>query len=467
MIRRRRKPFFANILWFLAILILFGVSANYFFMDKKTPLSSKHEQKSESAQENHLLAIQSWQSSNGLDTYFLAIDNLPIVDIQLVFSAGSAFDGNTAGIAQITNQLIGKDTQDLTTDAIVEQFESLGALFSTDISRDAASVSLRTLSFDEERTQALDLLAHLFSAAYFTDESLSLEKEQLLTALKAQDQSPQALASNAFYKAMYVKHPYASPTLGTVENINAFTLEHVNAFYQRYYSLQNAILVITGDVTREEAETISENFGAALHQGSAATPTPAVTLPAETIVKHVEFPSQQKHILVGLPTLEKANPDFFAFYVGNEILGGSGLSSQLFEVVRENEGLAYNVRSQISPLKQKGPFMIYLQTRNDASEQALTLVKDHLQTFINNGPTQQELNKTKKNIAGKFLLAFNSNAALAQHVATLAFYKLPLNYYDDYLAKINAVTVDDIKRVFNEYVGSKHLVTVTLGVDEQ
>ncbi|MFA6036735.1 MAG: pitrilysin family protein [Legionellales bacterium] len=467
MIRRRRKPFFTNIWWLLAILIILGVGANYFFMNKKTPGSAPDVQKNEASHDNHLLAIQSWQTSQGLDAYFLAIDNLPIVDIQLVFAAGSAYDGNTPGIAQITNQLIGKDTQILTTDAIVEKFESLGAIFSTDVSRDAATVSLRTLSFDDERNQSINLLSHLFSAVSFTESSLSLEKAQLLTALKAQSQSPQALASNAFYKTIYGKHPYASPTLGTAENIQAFTLENINEFYQRYYSLQNAILVITGDISREEAETISENFGAALPLGAAAPEIPAVTIPATTQVEHIEFPSQQKHILVGLPTLEKGNPDFFAFYLGNEILGGSGLSSQLFEVVRENEGLAYNVRSQVLPLKQKGPFMIYLQTRNDASEQALKLVLDHLTTFISTGPTPQELNKAKKNIAGKFLMAFNSNAALSQQVAKLAFYKLPLNYYDDYLAKINAVTSDDIKRVFNEYVGSKHLATVTLGVDEQ
>ncbi len=464
---RRRKPFFTNIWWILAILITLGVCANYFFINKKTPVSSSNEQTNTASRENHLLAIQSWQTSQGLNTYFLPIDNLPIIDIQVIFSAGSAYDGTTPGIAQITNQLIGKDTQALATDAIVEKFESLGALFNTSISRDAATIALRTLAFDEESLPAIDLLTHIFSASYFTDNSLALEKEQLLTAIAAQNQSPQALASNAFYHAMYAAHPYGSPILGEAETITAFTLDDINHFYQRFYNTQNAILVVTGDLTREEAEIISENFGQALPLGEAAAEIPKVTLPAATIIEHIDYPSTQKHILLGLPTLEKNNPDFFAFYVGNEILGGSGLSSQLFEIVREQQGLAYSVRSQVSPMKQKGPFIISLQTRNDASATALALTQDHLKTFTANGPSQKELDKAKQNIAGKFLMAFDSNAALAQHVATIAFYKLPLNYYDDYLAKINAVTIDDIKRVFNDYVGSKNLVTVTLGVNEQ
>ncbi|MGA2655535.1 MAG: pitrilysin family protein [Gammaproteobacteria bacterium] len=465
--RRRRKPFYTNIWWMLAIVITIGVCANYFFLSKKPEVAATSEPKQSAPHDNHLLNIQSWQTVQGLNTYFLPIENLPIVDIQLIFAAGSAYDGGKPGIAQLTNLLIGKDTQAMPTDVIVEKFESLGAIFDTHVSRDAASVTLRTLAFENERTEAVDLFTHIFSAADFKDESFSLEKQQLLTAIAAQNQSPQALANEAFYSAIYPAHPYGSPALGQTQYINAFTLDDVKRFYQRFYNVQNASLIITGDVTRDQAELIAENLSLALTQGEPAPKIPEVKLPAAEIFEHIDFPSTQNHILIGLPTIEKNNPDFFAFYIGNEIFGGGGLSSQLFEVVRMQEGLAYSVRSQVTPLQQKGPFIISLQTRNDSSDIAKALVLEHLQKFTDKGPTQNELKKAKQNIAGRFLMAFNSNAAIAQHVGTIAFYKLPLNYFDDYLAKINAVTVDDIKRVFNEYVGSKNLVTVTLGVDEQ
>lgn len=463
----RRKPFFINIWWVLALVIGLGFAANYFFISKNTKAVDLTEKSLLDNDMYNLLNIQTWQTSQGLNVFFLPIENLPIVDVQFIFTAGSAFDGATPGIAQLTNQLIAKDTSDFTTDAIAEQFEMLGALFSTYITRDAASITLRTLSFDDERNRALQLFTHVISAARFTENSLSLEKEQLLTAIAAQAQSPQAQANQAFYQNIYANHPYGTPVIGNMESIRALSLADVTAFYQRFYNINNSILVLSGDVTREEAEIISQQIGAALPQGEIAPEIPAVSLPAATLIEHVNFPSKQKHILLGLPSVEKGNADFFAFYVGNEILGGAGLSSQLFEVVREQEGLAYSIRSQILPLKQKGPFMIALQTRNDSSDIALALVQDHLSAFIENGPTQDELNKAKKNISGQFLMAFNSNAAIAQHVATLAFYHLPMDYYDHYLAKINAVTTDDIKRVFKEYVGSQNLVTVTLGVDEQ
>ncbi len=467
--RRRRNPILANIWWLLAIIIIGGLAANYFLLNKSgSAKTTVH------PEQNHaylgaetLLNIESWQTSQGLNTYFLPIGNLPIVDIQLIFTAGSAYDGDIPGIAQITNQLVGKNTQTLNTDAITEKFESLGAIYNSHVSRDAATVSLRTLSFNDEKTGAIDLFTEIFKSPLFTEDSFTLEKEQLLTAIAAQNQSPQAQANKAYYQAIYGTHPYGKTPLGSEASVQMITLNQVMDFYQHFYNRNNVILIITGDMNREMAETVAENLGAALMPGAKAPEIPTVTLPAATVIEHVEFPSTQKHILIGIPSLEKGNPDFFAFYIGNEILGGSGLSSKLFEVVREEEGLAYSVRSQIMPLKQKGPFTISLQTRNDSSDIALALVQEHLGLFIKNGPTNEELKKAKQNISGQFLMAFNSNAAIAQHVAALAFYHLPLDYYDHYLDKINAVTVDDIKAAFASYVGSQNLVTVTLGVDEK
>lgn len=460
---KRRNPIFRNIWWLLAIVIIAGLGANYFFSGKNTSKIPAHHQQDENYHAGPLLDIQTWKTTRGLNVYFLPIDNLPIVDVQLIFNAGSAYDGSMPGLSSLTNQLIGKKTRSLTTDNITELFESQGALFSTQTTRDAATVTLRTLSFDNERQKATELFAQILADINFSADVVSLEKQQMLTGLAAQAQSPQAQSVKAFYAQIYGAHPYASPMLGTLESINAITLPQIQEFYTRYYNINNGIAVIVGDVTVEEAQQLAEKLDLALSIGEPAPAIPSVTLPAAQKIEHVNFPSSQEHILMGLPALETGNPDFFAFYVGNEILGGSGLSSQLFEVVREQEGLAYSIGSQINPLKQKGPFVISLQTRHDASDIALALVQEHLAEFIADGPNQQELEKAKQNISGQFLMAFNSNAAIAQNVAVLAFYHLPLDYFENYLEKIDSVTLDDIKRVFNDYVGSQHMTTITLG----
>jgi zinc protease len=465
---KRRHSLFRNIWWILVIVIIAGVAADHFLMHKKVNkinVTRSSENNSEYMQAGPLLDIQTWKTARGLEVFFLPIENLPITDVQLIFAAGSAYDESTPGISQLTNQLIGKNTHYLTTDAITEGFESFGAIFSASVTRDAAMISLRTLSFDEDRLGATDLLTKILADIQFSEQSLSLEKQLLLTSLAAQAQSPQAQSTKAFFAHAYNAHPYASPILGDVASVNAITLDQVKAFYQRYYNIDNAIVVVVGDVTIEEAHQMAEKFDSALPLGNKAAEIPAVSLPMDNIVEHIDFPSTQNHIILGMPTLEKSNPDYFAFFVGNEILGGSGLSSQLFEAIREKEGLAYSISSQIQTLKQKGPFFISLQTRNNESEKALALVKEHLDNFIAVGPSTQELKTAKQNIAGTFLMAFNSNAAIAHHVATLAFYQLPLDFYDSYLEKINAVTLDDIKRVFNDHVGSQKMVTITLGVD--
>ncbi|HLF66587.1 MAG TPA: pitrilysin family protein [Gammaproteobacteria bacterium] len=465
---KRRNPISRNIWWLLAIVIVLGVSSNFFFMKhmpEQTLEPTSHEAQS-SNPIGPVLDIQTWKTTRGLNTFYLPIETLPIVDIQLVFSAGSVYDGATSGLAQLTNQMIAKNTSQLTTDTITEIFESLGAQVGRNVTRDASSISLRTLSFDDERQQSITLLADVLRDIFFSETTFSIEKQQLLTQLTAQAQSPQAQSMKTFYSKIYGTHPYASPVTGTLESVNALNLALVREFFYRYYNLNNAKLIIVGDVTTEEAQQIAEQFDAALNPGDLPAPLPVVELPAATIIEHVHFPSAQTHILVGLPTMEKGNPDFFAFYLGNEILGGSGLSSQLFEIVREQQGLAYSVASQLIPLKQKGPFVIGLQTRSDASAQALDLVQSHLTQFIENGPSQEELDKTKQNISGQFLMAFNSNAAIAQNIAVLAFYDLPLDYYNQYLENINAVTLFDIRRAFHTYVGSQNKVTVTLGVGE-
>ncbi len=466
---KRRNPISRNIWWLLAIVIVLGVTSNYFFMQRmpeKTAQTPSHETSTPASPVGPVLDIQTWKTTRGLDTFYLPIETLPIVDIQLVFSAGSVYDGANPGVAQLTNQIIAKNTSQLTTDAITERFESLGAQLGSSVTRDAAGMSLRTLSFDDERSQSIALLSEVLRDIAFSETTFSLEKQQLLTQLAAKAQSPQAQSLKTFYTKIYGAHPYASPVTGTLESVNAINLAQVREFYYRYYNLNNAKLIIVGDVTREEAQQMAEQFDAALNPGEIPAPLPVVELPAASIVEHVQFPSTQKHILIGLPTMEKGNPDFFAFYLGNEILGGSGLASQLFQVVREEQGLAYSVSSQLLPLKEKGPFVISLQTRNDASQLALDLVQEHLAHFIEKGPTQDELDKAKQNISGQFLMAFNSNAAITQNIAVLAFYHLPLDYYNHYLEKMNAVTLFDIRRAFNTYVGSQHKVTVTLGMEE-
>ena len=169
---------------------------------------------------------------------------------------------------------------------------------------------------------------------------------------------------------------------------------------------------------------------------------------------------------MGLPGTYRKDPDYFDLYVGNHILGGSGLVSKLFNDIREKRGLVYGVSSAFVPMKKPGPFLISLQTRNDQSTEALQVLNKTLADYIAQGPSEAELIAAKKNITGGFAMRFDTNKKLASYVAMIGFYELPLDYLDTFQAKVDAVTVASISDALKRHVNLALLQTITVGKSE-
>ena len=289
------------------------------------------------------------------------------------------------------------------------------------------------------------------------------EKSRTLAALKHREESPGELASIAFYEALYGKHPYAHPSSGFIHSVADFSADDLHAFYRQFYVAANAMIVIVGDLSRQQAEQLANKLLSGLPKGQKPETLPPVAMPVKGKYQHIEFPSRQTHVLSGLPGTRRNDKDYFALYVGNHILGGSGLVSQLFGEIREKRGLAYSAYSYFSPLLRKGPFTMGLQTRNDQTKEALTVLDKTLQDFIDNGPTEEELVAAKKNITGGFVMRFDTNSKLASYVAMIGFYQKPLDYLDTFQQQVEQVTIDDIKDAFKRRVNPEILQTITVG----
>jgi len=186
-------------------------------------------------------------------------------------------------------------------------------------------------------------------------------------------------------------------------------------------------------------------------------------MPVKAGKQHIDFPSTQTHVLVGMPGSYRKDPDYFALYVGNHILGGGGLVSKLFEEVREKRGLAYSAGSSFAPMFRKGPFTVSLQTRNDQTGQALDVLNKTLADFIAQGPTEAELIAAKKNITGGFAMRFDTNKELASYVSMIGFYDMPLDYLDTFQQNVEKVTTASIKDAFKRRVDPQLMQTITLG----
>ena len=411
--------------------------------------------------------IDHWTLANGARVYFVESHDLPMVALQAAFDAGSARDpADRHGLAMMANGLLNEGTGELDADAIAAGFEGRGAEFGASNDRDMSVVSLRTLSDRALRDPALALLARLLRAPSFPAPNLERERERALLSLKQAEQSPGDVAAKAFFAQLYGTHPYAAPTDGDEPGLKALTRDDLVAFHQRYYVGRNAVLAIIGDLSRAEARTIAEQVLGGLPAGQAASPLPKVedlVLHASRAERRIEHPSSQTHILMGEAGMSRNDPDYFPLYVGNYVLGGGGFQSRLTEEIRTKRGLSYSAYSYFHPLREQGPFIIGLQTANHQRGEALAVARQVLAGFIDRGPTEAELTAAKKNLAGGFPLRIDSSRKIAEYLTVIGFYRLPLTYLDDFIARVEAVTVEQVRDAFKRRVHPEHLLTVIVG----
>ena len=407
--------------------------------------------------------IEHWQTTNGGRVYFVDAPELAMVDITVVFDAGAARDGDLSGTALLTNAMLNEGAGNLNADQIAAAFEDVGAQFSNSSQRDMAILSMRSLTAKSAFEPALQVFKKVLAKPDFPQASFERLKKQMLIGLQAEKQSPAAVASRAFYSNLFGDHPYAAMPAGDEQSVNQLSLESLKAFYKDYYVASNAIVVLVGALDRQQAEDIAQQLLADLPTGKRASQLPTVEplLNAKTVA--IEHPSSQTHILMGQPGMTRNDADYFALYVGNHILGGSGLVSQLSDEIREKRGLSYSVYSYFRPMHQKGPYQFGLQTRNDQAQEALDVMQGTLKDFIKNGPTDDELLAAKQNITGGFALRLDSNNKIADYLAMIGFYDLPLDYLETFKAKVDAVTISQIKDAYSRRIQANKMITVLVG----
>lgn len=408
------------------------------------------------------LDIQTWNTAQGAKVLFVEAHELPMFDLRLTFAAGSSQDGDVPGLAALTNAMLNEGVPGKDVGAIAAGFEGLGADFGNGSYRDMAVASLRSLSAREQREPALALFSQVLGKPTFPADSLARIKNQLLAGFEYQKQNPGKLASLELFEHLYGKHPYAHPSDGTPQSIPAITRQQLQAFHARAYTPGNVVIALVGDLTRSEAEAIARQVSAALPQGPAlaAIAQPQTPKPGSS---HIEYPSNQTHLMLAQLGIDRRDPDYAALYLGNQIFGGGGFGTRLMSEVREKRGLTYGVYSGFSAMQARGPFMINLQTRAELSEGTLALVKQLLADYLRDGPTQQELDNAKRELAGSFPLSTASNADIVGQLASMGFYDLPLSYLDDFMRDVQGLTTEQVKAAMARHLDPAALVVVTAG----
>lgn len=416
------------------------------------------------------LHIQSWTLPDGAKVLFVENHSIPIIDISVEFDAGSRRDPlGKAGTADLTNAMLARGLREsaaptaepvMTESQISDAFADTAAQRGGGAGGDRAGATLRTLSSQAERDTSTNLLARILAHPSFPENFLARDKARMISAIKEDETKPEAIAGKAFWRVLYGSHPYAQQE--SVASVESITRDDLVAFHNTHYVANRAVIAMIGDMTRAEADAMAQQLTRRLPQGVPLPVLPKVEL-APAHEERIAHPASQAHILTGVPAIARGDADYFPLIVGNYTLGGGGFVSRLTHEVREKRGLSYSVYSFFNPMAQAGPYQAGLQTQKEQTDEALKVVRDTIAAFLRDGPTAQELKAAKDNLIGGFPLRIDNNRKILDNIAAIGFYNLPLDYLDTWTAKVDKVTIADIKAAFQRKIALDKMSTVIVG----
>lgn len=406
--------------------------------------------------------VESWQTEGGAKVMFVAAPDLPMVDVRVIFDAGSARDGELPGLARFTNAALSEGAGEWDADTLAVRLEDRAIQLGSSSLRDMGWVSLRSLVDADVLGVGLDALRAVLARPRFDADAIERIRQQMQVALRRSLQSPAAVAKRRFFRTLYGDHPYAHPPGGEQDSVAAIDVDDLRAFHATYYVASNAVIAIVGAVDRAQAEQIAERVTADLPAGKPAPELPPVAAVGGSELRQ-DFPSSQTHIYLGQTGMARHDPDYFPLYVGNHVLGGGSLVSTLGEEVRNKRGLSYSVYSYFSPMRRDGPFLLVAQTKNERADEALEVMRDTLAHFVAYGPSEHDLDQAKKNLIGGFPLRIAGNGKIVEYIAMMGFYDYPLDWLDTLTDKLAAVDVGQVRDAFRRRIRAEAGIAVIVG----
>lgn len=399
---------------------------------------------------------------NGVVLLVAERPSIPIVVVRAYVRAGSVYDPTDAGgLANLTADLLTRGTAKRTGPELDQAIEFVGGSLEGDASGDGATIGLSVLRKD--LALGLDLLAEVLLQPTFPEAELKRRSEEIVAGLQRSEQDPQTVANRSMAQLVYPGHPYSRPVSGTVESVRRLTREQVVAFHRENYRPDVVVISVVGDVTRDEIRRdLLARFGA---WTAPAAPRPAIpqalaSPPVEA--RRIERNLTQATVSLARPGIRQDHPDYFPLVVANYILGG-GSASRLYTKVREERGLAYSVYSGLGPGRYGSSYFVGLQTRLEAVDEAVRLVKEELARMAREPVTARELELAKAYLIGSYPLRIDTSGKMAGLLVAVEENQLGLDWPDRFKAGISRVTAADIRRVATTYMGPATFSSVTVG----
>jgi zinc protease len=390
--------------------------------------------------------VRSIDLGKNAEVWFAEDHTVPIISFNISLPAGSAYDpAGKAGLASFTASMMDEGAGDMDSKAFHEALANRAIAFRARVDRDYLVISVSTLK--ENAPEAMRLLQLALTRPRFDAEPLTRVRTQIIQSLQQDQVQPPSVASRAFVRAFFNGHAYAHPISGEIGSVSAITAADLRAFARSNW-------------TKYGIKILGQTFQPV--SGAVPPAVPNIGRLGTPGVHVVPLDVPQPTAVFGLPGIMRHDPDFIPGYVANYILGGGGFSSRLMEEVRVKRGLTYGVSTSLASYNKASVMQGSVATRANAIRQTVQVVKDTMARFAAEGPTQQELDDAKTYLTGSFPLAFASNSGTAAQLGTFLRQNLDIGYVTRRNALIQAVKLDDVKRVAKRLFDPARL-TVVIG----
>ena len=399
---------------------------------------------------------------NGIVLLVVERPAVPIVAVRVYSRAGAVFEpSDRAGLANLTGALVTRGTAKRTGQQVDAAIEFVGGQLEASAGRDGFVAWLSVLKRD--LTLGLDLLSEVILAPTFPEAELKRKTAQIQAAIQRSEESPATVASRALAPLVFPGHPYARPVEGTRQSVASLTRDDVVRFYGDHVRPDTTIIAMVGAVTVDEARrAIVTRFGAWPRPTTPAATVPFASPGSGPGTDTIKRDLTQTTLMFGRQAVNQRDPDYFPLTVASYILGG-GSTSRLYTRVRDEGGLAYDVRSHLSPGKYGASFVVSTQTRAAETAKVRGLLDGELSRMRSDPVSERELTIAKDYLIGSFPLRLDTSSKTADFVVGVEEMALGLDYADRYRELVSRVTAADVQRVAVKYFDPAAFSRVVVG----
>jgi|TARA_R110002012_G_scaffold13006_7_gene56799 zinc protease len=408
--------------------------------------------------------IQQVTSPGGLTAWLVEEHSIPFVALDVRFRGGASLDApGKRGAINLMTGLLEEGAGDMDARAFAREAEGLASSFRFNVGDDSLSVSTRFLVENQDASVAL--LKQALQNPRFDPEAIERVRGQVLSGIRSSAKDPNDIARKTMDGLLYGEHPYATSLSGTEESVAALTRDDLIAAHAAVLAQDRIYIGAVGDITPEALGLLlDELLGDLPETGAPMPPRATVTVPSGITV--VDFPTPQSVALFAQKGISQKDGDFFAATVLNQVLGGGSFESRLMDEVREKRGLTYGVYSYLAPMDLAETYQGSVSSANDRIGEAISVIQDEWSKMAGQGVTEQELDDAKTYITGSYPLRFDGNQTIAGILVGMQMLDLPIDYIPTRNEKVEAVTLDDVKRVAGELLDPEGLAFVVVGQPE-